>query len=75
MDDTQLGHKTSLQQMHQRGQWDSEKVCELSSFSYYLQRQKINSCIRVGMLLVKWTFLVVPEFFYGHLSELLGFDV
>ena len=74
-DETQLGHKTELQQMHQRGQWDSEKVRELSSLSYYLQRQEINSCIRVGTLLVEWPFLVVPEFFYGHMTELLGFDV
>ena len=74
-DETQLGHKTSLQQMHQRGQWDSEKVRELSSLSYYLQRQEINSCITVGTLLVDWPFLVVPEFFYGHMTELLGFDV
>ena len=66
---TELGHNTSLQQMHQRGQWDSEKVRELSSFSYYLQRQKINSCIRVGTLLLEWTFLVVPEFFYGNLGS------
>jgi len=74
-DDTQLGHNMALQQIHQQGQWDSEKVCELLSFSYYLQRQEINSCIRVSTLLVEWTFLVVHEFIYGHLSELLGFDV
>jgi len=43
--------------------------------SYYLQRKDINNCITVANLLVEWPFHVVPDYFYGHMNELLGFDV